>query len=154
MRFSLYHVVSLLCVSVVAVVLSPAKTLAAEAAPNVYPPEVVKTFMKGCQFKQPKAFCSCTMKSIQTKYTFAEFKKVDNEIRETRKVPSELQKILSSCNKTWSSQVLNTGGSGLLYYWQHRCEFALETIHFGTGWYSAVYHPNQHCGLAAACRFH
>ncbi len=97
MRFPLYHAISLLCASAVA--LSPNQTLAAEATKNVYPPEVVKTFMKGCQFKQPKAFCSCTMKSIQTKYTFAEFKKVDNEIRETHKVPNELQSIFSSCNK-------------------------------------------------------
>jgi hypothetical protein len=99
MRFSLYYAVSMLCASTV-VILSPTQTLAAEAAQNVYPPEAVKTFMKGCQFKRTKVYCSCTLKSIQAKYTFAEFKKIDSEIRETRKVPSELQKILSSCNKT------------------------------------------------------
>jgi hypothetical protein len=98
MRFSLSHVGSLLCASAVAL-LSPIQTFAAEPAQNVYPSEPVKTFMKGCQYKNPKAFCTCTMKSIQTKYTFEEFKQVDREIRETRKVPNELQKIITSCKK-------------------------------------------------------
>lgn len=97
MRFSLSRVGSVLCASAVA--LSPIQTLAAEPAKNVYPADSVKTFMKGCEYKNPKVFCTCTMKSIQTKYTFEEFKKVDKEIRETRKVPNELQTVIASCKK-------------------------------------------------------
>jgi hypothetical protein len=100
MRFSLPHVCSVLCVCASSFALiSPTQLLAAEATKNVYPAEVVKTFMKGCQFKNKKPFCSCIINSIQTKYTFAEFKKIDEDAREKRQIPDAIQSIVDSCNQ-------------------------------------------------------
>ncbi len=66
---------------------------------NVYPTEVVKTFMKGCQFKGDKVYCTCILDKLQFQYTFAEFTQLDNQIRETRKVPNEVQETFNSCNQ-------------------------------------------------------
>jgi hypothetical protein len=88
--------VLLTCTSAIALGL-PARLLAAEATKNVYPAEVTKNFMKGCQFKSKKEYCSCVLNSIQSKYTFVEFKKIDEEARTTRKVPDAIQLIFDSC---------------------------------------------------------
>lgn len=86
------------CTSAIAIGL-PARVMAAEPAKNVYPAEVTKNFMKGCQYRSKKEYCSCVMNSLQVKYTFAEFKKVDEEVRATRKVPDAVQSIFDSCKQ-------------------------------------------------------
>jgi hypothetical protein len=98
MQVSGYRLFSILftCSSAIALGL-PARVLAAETAKNVYPAEVTKNFMKGCQFKSKKEYCSCVLNSLQAKYTFAEFRKVDEEARTTRKVPDAVQLIFDSC---------------------------------------------------------
>jgi hypothetical protein len=98
MQSSGYRIFSALfaCSSAIAIGL-PARAIAAEPTQNVYPAEVTKNFMKGCQFKNKKEYCSCVLGSIQGKYTFAEFKKIDEEARTTRKVPDAVQLIFDSC---------------------------------------------------------
>ncbi|WP_425217498.1 hypothetical protein [Tumidithrix helvetica] len=73
---------------------------------NPYPNEVVNTFMKGCQITNDKSFCSCSLDKLQETYTFDNFKKVDAEVRETKKLPNEVLEIFTSCQ---AKQTNSTG---------------------------------------------
>jgi hypothetical protein len=99
MQFSPSHICSVLCICVSSLALLPPTRLAAETNKQPYPPEVVKTFMKGCQFKSKKEDCTCTIKAIQAKYTFAEFKKIDEDARVSGTAPKDIQALYQSCTK-------------------------------------------------------
>jgi hypothetical protein len=77
------------------------------AAKNPYPNEVVNTFMKGCQLTNDKSFCSCSLDKLQTTYTFENFKKVDAEVRETKKLPNEVLEIFTACRAKQTNNVIN-----------------------------------------------
>jgi hypothetical protein len=64
---------------------------------NPYPNEVVNTFMRGCQLTNDKSFCGCSLDKLQATYTFDNFKKIDAEVRETKKLPNEVLEIFTSC---------------------------------------------------------
>lgn len=77
------------------------EALKAEEKPlHNYPPEVTKTFMKGCEFTETKKFCTCSFDKLRQNYTFAEFTKVDNNIRETRQVPEDVSALFKSCRNS------------------------------------------------------
>ncbi|MEA5485967.1 MULTISPECIES: hypothetical protein [Pseudanabaena] len=62
-----------------------------------YPQEVIKTFMKGCEFTNSKEFCTCSLDKLRSQYTFADFLKIDTAARETKQVPQEVINIFQSC---------------------------------------------------------
>ena len=99
MQFSSSHIYSVLCICVSSLALMPSTHLAAETNKQPYPPEVIKNFMKGCQYKGKKEDCTCTIKAIQAKYTFAEFKKIDEDARVNRTAPKDIQAIYQSCRQ-------------------------------------------------------
>lgn len=100
MQLSSSRIFSILCICVSSLALLPPTRLqAAETNKQPYPPEVVKNFMKGCEFKGKKEDCTCTIKAIQSKYTFAEFKKIDEDARVSRTAPKDIQALYQSCAK-------------------------------------------------------
>ncbi|PZU93750.1 MAG: hypothetical protein DCE90_15760 [Pseudanabaena sp.] len=62
-----------------------------------YPQEVVRTFMKGCGFTSNKAYCTCSLDKLRSRYTFAEFLEIDKSARETNQVPKEVISLFQSC---------------------------------------------------------
>ena len=64
---------------------------------NEYPQEVTKTFMKGCGFTGSNEFCTCSLDKLRSRYTFAEFLKIDTAARETKQVPPEVIQLFKSC---------------------------------------------------------
>jgi len=77
--------------------------LAVAANPNtekhVYPEEVQKTYLRGCQYTNSPSFCQCTMDKFQTKYTFQAFRQLENQYIETKKIPPEVLGIFIECKK-------------------------------------------------------
>jgi hypothetical protein len=100
MQFSSSRIFSILCICVSSLALLPPTRLqAAEMNKQPYPPEVVKTFTKGCQYKMKKEECTCAIKAIQAKYTFAEFKKIDDDARVNHTAPKDVQAIFQTCRQ-------------------------------------------------------
>ncbi|MEE3717274.1 hypothetical protein V2H45_10990 [Tumidithrix elongata RA019] len=80
---------------------------AEQTTKNPYPNEVVNTFMKGCQITNDKSFCSCSLDKLQTTYTFENFRKIDAEARETKKLPNEVLEIFTSCQAKHTNNTSN-----------------------------------------------
>ncbi|MEI6429252.1 MAG: hypothetical protein WCO45_12860 [Pseudanabaena sp. ELA607] len=77
--------------------------LALAANPNtekhVYPEEVQKTYLRGCQYTNPPSFCQCTIDKFQNKYSFQTFRQLENQYIETKKIPAEVLEIFIDCQK-------------------------------------------------------
>ena len=72
---------------------------------NGYPEFAVKGFMNVCvkgRGAKVEAICTCSIKEIQNKYSFDEFRKVVKDAQASGKVPDEFLKIIQSCRSSSS----------------------------------------------------
>jgi hypothetical protein len=71
---------------------------------HVYPHEVKKTYLRGCEYTNTPVFCQCTIDQLQAKYSFQTFRQLENEYLETKKIPPEVLEIFWFCRKQSSSK--------------------------------------------------
>ena len=72
---------------------------------NGYPEFAVKGFMNVCvkgRGAKVEAICTCSIKEIQNKYSFNEFRKVVKDAQASGKIPDEFLKIIQSCRSSSS----------------------------------------------------
>jgi hypothetical protein len=72
----------------------------ATAQQRPYPPEVVRSYIASCtanRGSEVETICACTIRKIQAKYTFEEFKRINSQIETTGKIPPGLVEILNTC---------------------------------------------------------
>ncbi len=69
---------------------------------HIYPNEVKKTYLRGCEYTNTSVFCQCTIDQLQAKYSFQTFRQLENEYLETKKIPPEVLEIFWFCRKQLS----------------------------------------------------
>ena len=66
-----------------------------------YPDEARNNFLKACEAQRgaTRAVCECSLEKIEDKYSYDEFKKIDQRAREGEDVSGEIRTIAESCAK-------------------------------------------------------
>lgn len=73
---------------------------------NPYPQEFVKRYIDGCTADRGpavQAVCECTIRKIQSKYKYEEFKKINIKIEEAGKIPPDIVEDITTCQANPSS---------------------------------------------------
>jgi len=66
------------------------------ASRDVYPPDVVDNFMRGCTARSAPATCRCALDKLQDRFSVDEFKGFESRLRQGE-VPKEMADAALSC---------------------------------------------------------
>ncbi len=85
---------------------SPRAETNSQPTTNVYPEQAVKRFTDRCVKRRgtkAKEICDCSIKEIQNKYSFEEYRKIIKDARASGEPADEFREITKSC-RTRNSQ--------------------------------------------------
>jgi hypothetical protein len=69
-----------------------------ERRDDVYPAEVVRTFMDACTTRGSAAACRCTLDAIQRRFTVDEFRALEERARRGDP-PREMMELATACTR-------------------------------------------------------